>query len=214
MIRRPPRSTLFPYTTLFRSARHARTGRGGCRCGAVSRRRGHRDRRCRCRRLLRLRRDRKSTRLNSSHPSISYAVFCLKKKKKDAGATSASRTSAMMATQASLRTLPQHPPRHTSDHPVPLIISSFFFNDPATTEIYTLSLHDALPICTSRTNRPRRLPVRCGESPPRAPGPALPLPAPAAPAPRSEEHTSELQSPVHLVCRLLLEKKKKRRRRH
>src|SRR6266542_6483000 len=62
MIRRPPRSTLFPYTTLFRS-RH----------GYV--RPGHRNvRRCHGR-------DRKSTRLNSSHGSISYAVFCLKKKK-------------------------------------------------------------------------------------------------------------------------------------
>src|SRR5438270_10538678 len=73
MIRRPPRSTLFPYTTLFRSvspadreaARSAR-GRGGLdRRGAVTRV------------------DRKSTRLNSSHSQISYAVFCLKKKKKN-----------------------------------------------------------------------------------------------------------------------------------
>src|SRR2546430_12348884 len=69
MIRRPPRSTLFPYTTLFRSARvgavRARerlVHRGGARqAGSV-------------------RRDRKSTRLNSSHSQISYAVFCLKKK--------------------------------------------------------------------------------------------------------------------------------------
>src|SRR6266542_5720540 len=65
MIRRPPRSTLFPYTTLFRSPR------------TIARRR-----RPRCRLpLLRPRGDRKSTRLNSSHGSISYAVFCLKKKK-------------------------------------------------------------------------------------------------------------------------------------
>src|SRR6266536_6451220 len=72
MIRRPPRSTLFPYTTLFRSARHhellepGRTPRAGrSRCG-----------------LGRVPADRKSTRLNSSHEWISYAVFCLKKKKK------------------------------------------------------------------------------------------------------------------------------------
>src|SRR6476620_11933759 len=65
MIRRPPRSTLFPYTTLFRSRRPA----APCRRGAPG---------SRCRR----RRDRKSTRLNSSHANISYAVFCLKKKKK------------------------------------------------------------------------------------------------------------------------------------
>src|SRR5690348_17971330 len=71
MIRRPPRSTLFPYTTLFRS-QHAPDGRRRARADVASR---HRPRRRHG--LL----DRKSTRLNSSHPSISYAVFCLKKKK-------------------------------------------------------------------------------------------------------------------------------------
>src|SRR5256885_6354446 len=86
MIRRPPRSTLFPYTTLFRSPRvpepgagavagrrapAARPGRHRCRLGVrVRARRSHRQA------------DRKSTRLNSSHLVISYAVFCLKKKKK------------------------------------------------------------------------------------------------------------------------------------
>src|SRR5690348_17575140 len=69
MIRRPPRSTLFPYTTLFRS-RHER---GHLSPSGERRRAGPR---------LPRRTDRKSTRLNSSHPSISYAVFCLKKKKK------------------------------------------------------------------------------------------------------------------------------------
>src|SRR6266850_3593303 len=69
MIRRPPRSTLFPYTTLFRP-REA-TMRQRCRC----------SRRPAPRRLHPARRDRKSTRLNSSHLVISYAVFCLKKKK-------------------------------------------------------------------------------------------------------------------------------------
>src|SRR4051794_41691950 len=69
MIRRPPRSTLFPYTTLFRP-------RASLLPGAVpARRRAPGPLRDRQRR-----RDRKSTRLNSSHPSISYAVFCLKKK--------------------------------------------------------------------------------------------------------------------------------------
>src|SRR5256885_8386243 len=73
MIRRPPRSTLFPYTTLFRSGR-AGEGEGPVRRrepeeeGSASRRAGA---------------DRKSTRLNSSHLVISYAVFCLKKKKKN-----------------------------------------------------------------------------------------------------------------------------------
>src|ERR1041385_9559757 len=68
----------------------------------------------------------------------------------------------------------------------------FFFNDTATTEIYTLSLHDALPICWLSA----AWAIAC---------------APPAPAVRwrSEEHTSELQSRLHLVCRLLLEKKKK-----
>src|SRR5256886_10081974 len=81
----------------------------------------------------------------------------------------------------------------------PSIFTLFFFNDTATTEIYTLSLHDALPICrqcsppsgwTTGTTRiaPRR-PHRSSRG-------------------RSEEHTSELQSQSNLVCRLLLEKKK------
>src|SRR3712207_8871883 len=84
MIRRPPRSTLFPYTTLFRSG-HGQGGRGLLRQA----RRGRHAEAVRARRALVLRRprraarreDRKSTRLNSSHANISYAVFCLKKKK-------------------------------------------------------------------------------------------------------------------------------------
>src|SRR5690348_17387758 len=79
MIRRPPRSTLFPYTTLFRSGAGARLGlqRGsvhGDPAGAGAQPVGEQSDRA-------ADRDRKSTRLNSSHPSISYAVFCLKKKK-------------------------------------------------------------------------------------------------------------------------------------
>src|SRR2546427_8962714 len=94
----------------------------------------------------------------------------------------------------------------------------FFFNDTATTEIYTLSLHDALPICVrwccgassarAGCGGPRRRRwsrcgrAGCGTTSPgrrgrRGPG-------------RSEEHTSELQSQSNLVCRLLLEKKKRR----
>src|SRR5215204_7123175 len=81
MIRRPPRSTLFPYTTLFRSRRR-------CRRGAVpgAKRAAHRtqpDRPGLARGPDPRRRDRKSTRLNSSHTVISYAVFCLKKKKRE-----------------------------------------------------------------------------------------------------------------------------------
>src|SRR5688572_31522446 len=87
----------------------------------------------------------------------------------------------------------------------------FFFNDPAATEIYTLSLHDALPICQHRDaadqgahaaaallrrQLARRHLLRAGGERAAAEG-------------RSEEHTSELQSQSNLVCRLLLEKKKK-----
>src|SRR3972149_3150376 len=134
MIRRPPRSTLFPYTTLFRSA--CGVGRRLQHCGGFGweiQQTGQPV----------VAGDRKSTSLNSSHSQNSYAVF--------------------------------------------------FFNDTATTEIYTLSLHDALPICVwcrkasstlwwvwlgDSTNRPA---CRCG---------------------RSEEHKSELQSQSKLVCRL------------
>src|SRR5258708_8428338 len=96
---------------------------------------------------------------------------------------------------------------------LPENLKIFFFNDTATTEIYTLSLHDALPICFHSNG-----------------GPAFPKPsrvrrnfsatastffwsssaALTISSRRSEEHTSELQSPDHLVCRLLLEKKNKR----
>src|SRR5574341_1220828 len=99
MIRRPPRSTLFPYTTLFRSQKLVNLD--------VLLPKEHPE-------FFDRNRDRKSTRLNSSHQLISYAVFCLKKK-----------------------------------------IFFFFFNDTATTEIYTLSLHDALPISEAgKSGRP------------------------------------------------------------
>src|SRR2546427_4926226 len=84
MIRRPPRSTLFPYTTLFRS-RPGPRGTGAVAAAWMDRRPGHPE----CGRPAYGRgqrwrhRDRKSTRLNSSHSQISYAVFCLKKKKKE-----------------------------------------------------------------------------------------------------------------------------------
>src|SRR3989337_1097087 len=143
MIRRPPRSTLFPYTTLFRSCR--------ARCpyvaNAVHDVAG-----------MRKRTDRKSTRLNSSHGSISYAVFCLKKKNRPRA-------------KATHRTAPRcwryaHPRSPADGRPVsharpPLMSTAgrgrpllffFFFNDTATTEIYTLSLHDALPICLNSSH--------------------------------------------------------------
>src|SRR2546422_6736101 len=83
MIRRPPRSTLFPYTTLFRSPRMERISSTLCALRVASSKVIMREQRvtrsCQLKKLLSL--DRKSTRLNSSHGYISYAVFCLKKKK-------------------------------------------------------------------------------------------------------------------------------------
>src|SRR2546422_559985 len=136
MIRRPPRSTLFPYTTLFRSHRDGRRaedqadaaqreGNAGDRNPAghpaLPQRPSHlqrpEEKNCAV-----LQRDRKSTRLNSSHGYISYAVFCLKNKNSTFPLLLRGDTSAPF----------------------------FFFNDTATTEIYTLSLHDALPISSRR----------------------------------------------------------------
>src|SRR5437879_9428836 len=101
----------------------------------------------------------------------------------------------------------------TSFYLVYLFYILFFFNDTSTTEIYTLSLHDALPICEIilpehyksfrwQFFRVHFQFVMANEIH------AEELPAEA----RSEEHTSELQSPMYLVCRLLLEKKKKKRK--
>src|SRR2546425_3265512 len=88
---------------------------------------------------------------------------------------------------------------------LPFILFFFFFNDTATTEIYTLSLHDALPICEKATSStmpfltwPKLKSVSGFRSV-----------CVAFQVSRSEEHTSELQSLAYLVCRLLLEKKKK-----
>src|SRR6266511_3361887 len=122
MIRRPPRSTLFPYTTLFRSMRRNRPrGPGHQRAFGVD-----------------VAGDRKSTRLNSSHVKISYAVFCLKKKRKVGLAMEASddQPLAVGVNQGVGVGL-------FAFHRLQVV---FFFNVTAPTEIYTLSLHDALPI--------------------------------------------------------------------
>src|SRR3712207_8374486 len=87
----------------------------------------------------------------------------------------------------------------------------FFFNDTATTEIYTLSLHDALPISVFvlvAVSAASSAGIPAGRRPPRRRCPRGR--APACGSGRSEEHTSELQSRQYLVCRLLLEKKKKK----
>src|SRR5450755_661968 len=100
--------------------------------------------------------DRKSTRLNSSHPSISYAVFCLKKKninvRRAPGAKENQvKRNPLLARRLQRDLLHRARLRHSfyecaEAHVYPLV---FFFNDTATTEIYTLSLHDALPISSS-----------------------------------------------------------------
>src|SRR5258708_4947213 len=209
MIRRPPRSTLFPYTTLFRSflelhAQRFIEKKGGPPLGQKI------DRGLESLRLYAFI-DRKSTRLNSSHQIISYAVFCLKKKKN----ISSNSLDCVQYSVNMLYTL------HCAATTVRWLLSAFcclptartlffiffFFNDTATTEIYPLSLHDALPIFPraprAALHREEGRPAARPEDRPRAREPE------ALRVHRSEEHTSELQSPDHLVCRLLLEKKKK-----
>src|SRR5438034_1050199 len=192
-----PTSTLFPYTTLFRSRRqpvrpprppgHHRAGRPPV--------------------PPRSRRDRKSTRLNSSHTVISYAVFCLKKKKAITEYLhDVARYRALIATHYHklaqvVATLPRRRNYRVLVQELDgyvIFLHNFFSTDAATTYINTLSLHDALPISPPASPTP---------APPRSPSSrstASPAPLP----PRSEEHTSELQSHSDLVCRLLLEKKK------
>src|SRR5689334_14534328 len=206
MERRHPASTLFPYTTLFRSVRALDLAAGGeqplleVALGLREQVEEHLGVEARLEERARLLEpaadgarvhevavDRKSTRLNSSHSSISYAVFCLTNK-------------------------------------TPRDYCSTFHGTP-TPGIYTLSLHDALPICTRPGPRGRRRaaaprsrprPARAGGGTPRCRGSS----GRASPPPRagggwrprsrgcrrSEEHTSELQSQFHLVCRLLLDK--------
>src|SRR2546430_528593 len=136
MIRRPPRSTLFPYTTLFRSNVDEWQ-----RCL-----RGRQDSADRARR----RRDRKSTRLNSSHSQISYAVFCLKKKNtsiKMIGEFNLLSFIVSMKQKLTLSDISDESKNYLDKSGITTAcLLIFFFNDTATTEIYTLSLHDALPI--------------------------------------------------------------------
>src|SRR5215204_1031148 len=182
MIRRPPRSTLFPYTTLIRSAPRASASpptSGPRRPWST-----------------RSSTDRKSTRLNSSHTVNSYAVFCLKKKKQLDEQSSPSKrrvyTGDTHAISRSIAALAS-PAASPSISAPPLF---FLFNDPATTEIYTLSLHDALPISWRPSSRLHMYAYSSGDTPP----------TDVQIGTRSEEHTSELQSHSDLVCRLLLEK--------
>src|SRR3990167_2397805 len=134
MIRRPPRSTLFPYTTLFRSSELRAASSSQHRRSAAARRPAPTDGPPQ---------DRKSTRLNSTYSQISHALF--------------------------------------------------FFNDTATTEIYTLSLHDALPIFGTPGRFQLAASTISSGSPPGADRRS---------APRSEEHTSELHLQSNLSCPL------------
>src|SRR2546426_9353307 len=93
---------------------------------------------------------------------------------------------------------------------MPVFRVFFFFNDTATTEIYTLSLHDALPICQLLRQRIEQTDQRGRKKSEQHASGCEHRHAEA----RSEEHTSELQSPCNLVCRLLLEKKKQPRDRN
>src|SRR2546430_1239441 len=206
MIRRPPRSTLLPSTPLFRSRKAFNNlRRNRLRCATVydsfnrslstspaRRRIGNQRRQARGRSQADLG-DRKSTRLNSSHSQISYAVFCLKNKAR-----------------------PTHDSEATPTMPD---ASFFFFNDTATAEIYPLTLHAPFPISESIQHPEREPPQMCHglrliqqkfvhksrEATDRQPAPSGARPKPGGPR-RSEEHTSELQSQSNLVCRLLLEK--------
>src|SRR5438105_4513904 len=134
-------NTLFPYTTLFRSAQRAGCSRGGAHwrdagAGANA--------------------DRKSTRLNSSHEWISYAVFCLKKKKNQAVATS--QEAVQNQNEPQLRDENAHNDKsvHGVLNPTYQAGLRLYAIQPATAAEYTLSLHDALPICATRGLQPRR----------------------------------------------------------
>src|SRR2546430_1439504 len=207
MIRHPPRSTLFPYTTLSRSGvivppadvvlgctvKTSWVAWGG---GGVAVMSNGSLVAPAAPEVVARSVDRKSTRLNSSHSQISYAVFCLKTKPEYSIAQSTP------------------PPLHFLTHG----LLFFFFNDPAPTEIYPLSLHDALPIWRDRPSRRRRARLhgedelgRLGRRRSRGDVERVARRAGSTRGRgaqrRSEEHTSELQSQSNLVCRLLLENK-------
>src|SRR5215471_12617688 len=174
MIRRPPRSTLFPYTTLFRCSRP--TPRACTTCSGSARWPASRS-------------EEHTSELQSRRDLVCRLL--LEKKK---------RRHHSARCEEQYWSVAQHPLYGLGASLYLFVVVGyqfrfFFFNDTATTEIYTLSLHDALPISPAPGQQWR--PAR-GQ--PRRPGPLRE---------RSEEHTSELQSRRDLVCRLLLEKKKK-----
>src|SRR6266568_4959190 len=177
MIRRPPRSTLFPYTTLFRSS------------AASSPSPSTTWRRCRS---IRCRRSEEHT----SELQSQFQLVCrLLLEKKNTSTLAASRPPTKLSASSSAVTWEASSAPGSSGRPS-VVITFFFFNDTAAPEIYTLSLHDALSICSIASV---------------AAAPTLIVSAKGyrlqtSSWNRSEEHTSELQSQFHLVCRLLLEK--------
>src|SRR5215471_16894922 len=177
MTRRPPRSTLFPYTTLFRSPLPAWTATSA---------------RPRPPRSPWRRRSEEHTSELQSRRDLVCRLLLEKKKERYRGYAGYSKKQGADGRQ-------DHWSWRGGAHAYCSLGHGwlfFFFNDTATTEIYTLSLHDALPIYAAGGNDP---------GPWRAERPGRHR------QPRSEEHTSELQSRRDLVCRLLLEKKKKNR---
>src|ERR1039458_8641268 len=184
MIRRPPRSTLFPYTTLFRSVPDPDRAQGRSHHRHCHRQ-NHRSeehtselqslRHLVCRLLLEKKKNKTNNRRCGRGSALSHGVI-YGRSGGGRGGWLASRTADSPQLQSLCK-----------------CFFFFFFNDTATTEIYTLSLHDALPIWPPRPRRRIRSRQSTG---------VLYRPR------RSEEHTSELQSLRHLVCRLLLEKKK------
>src|SRR6266566_1941410 len=176
MIRRPPRSTLFPYTTLFRSRRgHALARRAGRLRGDLARRvhgaaRG----------ASRLR-DRKSTRLNSSHLVISYAVFCLKKTTSAPSSHRHSQTSFWPTVTA------------TASCPFNCYFLLLIRRPPRSTLFPYTTLFRSRG--ASRLVNDVKLAVEAGAD-------VVVVDGMQGGTARSEEHTSELQSPCNLVCRL------------
>src|SRR5476649_2134095 len=186
MIRRPPRSTLFPYTTLFRSICVALALFLGLWIAVWAESSW---------------RDRKSTRLNSSHTVISYAVFCLKKKKNYRANAPEPTTDPNDANARGLVCYEPRADRIADDaighRMLRRGLNSFFFlmirRPPRSTlfpytTLFRSTMNISLSQCRSLTSSASNVPALSS---------------------RSEEHTSELQSHSDLVCRLLLEKKKK-----
>src|SRR6516225_1713958 len=187
MIPRQPRSTLFPYTTLFRSA--CQLTRVWARVGKY------------IHETMMAERSEEHTSELQSHVNLVCRLL-LEKKKIDLGELLAQKAKQLLdigdllIVRRRLCLLWHAHGRETEHFDQRRQLGlAFFFNDTATTEIYTLSLHDALPIwksCQARFCVPSGVCHRNARST----------------FSRSEEHTSELQSHVNLVCRLLLEKKK------